>query len=53
VPEDPLEARAQGRRPPPVGLALHKGIKLGLATIPAEDPRAYAMIWRADTPGVF
>jgi len=31
----------------------HKGIDLDLATIPAEDPRTYAMIRRADTLGVF
>ncbi|RFB76624.1 error-prone DNA polymerase [Methylovirgula sp. 4M-Z18] len=31
----------------------HKGIDLDLATIPAEDPRTYAMIRRADTVGVF
>ena len=34
-------------------LAQHKGIKLDLATIPAEDPRTYAMIRRADTVGTF
>jgi len=34
-------------------LAQHKGIKLDLATIPAEDPRTYAMICRADTVGTF
>lgn len=34
-------------------LAEHKGIDLDLATIPAEDPRTYAMIRRADTLGVF
>ena len=34
-------------------LALHKGIELDLATIPAEDPRTYAMIRKADTLGVF
>ena len=34
-------------------LAAHKGIQLDLATIPAEDPRTYAMIRRADTVGVF
>ena len=34
-------------------LAEHKGIELDLATIPAEDPRTYAMIRKADTVGVF
>ncbi len=34
-------------------LAQHKGIALDLATIPAEDPRTYAMICRADTVGTF
>ncbi|MGH6811399.1 MAG: error-prone DNA polymerase [Methylocella sp.] len=34
-------------------LAEHKGITLDLATIPAEDPKIYAMIRRADTLGVF
>ena len=34
-------------------LAVHKGIRLDLATIPAEDPRTYAMIRKADTLGVF
>jgi error-prone DNA polymerase len=34
-------------------LAEHKGIALDLATIPAEDPRTYAMIRRADTLGTF
>ena len=34
-------------------LAQHKGIRLDLATIPAEDPRTYAMIRKADTLGVF
>ena len=34
-------------------LAAHKDIKLDLATIPAEDPRTYAMIRKADTLGVF
>ena len=33
-------------------LALHKGIRLDLATIPAEDSRTYAMIRKADTLGV-
>lgn len=30
-----------------------KGIELDLATIPAEDPRTYAMIRKADTLGTF
>jgi error-prone DNA polymerase len=34
-------------------LAEHKGIALDLATIPAEDPKTYAMICKADTLGVF
>jgi error-prone DNA polymerase len=34
-------------------LAEHKGIALDLATIPAEDPKTYAMIRKADTLGVF
>ena len=34
-------------------LAGHKGIQLDLATIPAEDPRTFAMIRRADTLGTF
>jgi error-prone DNA polymerase len=34
-------------------LAEHKGIALDLASIPAEDPRTYAMIRKADTLGVF
>jgi error-prone DNA polymerase len=34
-------------------LSEHKGITLDLASIPAEDPRTYAMIRRADTLGVF
>jgi error-prone DNA polymerase len=34
-------------------LKTHKDIDLDLATIPAEDPRTYAMIRRADTLGVF
>jgi error-prone DNA polymerase len=34
-------------------LADHKGVALDLATIPAEDPRTYAMIRKADTLGVF
>jgi error-prone DNA polymerase len=31
----------------------HHGRKLTLATVPAEDPRVYEMICRADTMGVF
>jgi error-prone DNA polymerase len=34
-------------------LSDHKGINLDLATIPAEDPRTYAMIRKADTLGTF
>src|SRR6202043_1464383 len=34
-------------------LAEHKGLNLDLATIPAEDPRTYAMIRKADTMGTF
>jgi error-prone DNA polymerase len=34
-------------------LADYKDIKLDLASIPAEDPRTYAMIRRADTLGTF
>src|SRR3546814_2506449 len=34
-------------------LADHKGVHLDLATIPAEDPRTYAMIRTADTLGTF
>lgn len=34
-------------------LADHKGIRLDLASIPAEDPRTYAMIRKADTLGTF
>ena len=34
-------------------LAQHKGVDLDLATIPAEDPRTYAMIRKADTLGTF
>ncbi len=34
-------------------LKQHKGVDLDLATIPAEDPRTYAMIRKADTLGVF
>ena len=34
-------------------LAAHKDLSLDLASIPAEDPRTYAMIRKADTIGVF
>jgi len=34
-------------------LSEHKGVNLDLATIPAEDPKTYAMIRRADTLGTF
>jgi error-prone DNA polymerase len=34
-------------------LAEHKGVNLNLASIPAEDPRTYAMIRKADTLGTF
>ncbi|TGR36285.1 error-prone DNA polymerase, partial [Mesorhizobium sp. M1C.F.Ca.ET.195.01.1.1] len=34
-------------------LADCKDIRLDLATIPAEDPRTYAMIRKADTLGTF
>ncbi|KXV50324.1 DNA polymerase, partial [Gluconobacter albidus] len=34
-------------------LAEHKGQRFTLQTIPAEDPRTYAMIRKADTIGVF
>ncbi|WP_312084823.1 error-prone DNA polymerase [Brevundimonas sp.] len=34
-------------------LREHKGIGLALASIPAEDPKTYAMIRKADTLGVF
>ncbi|PKP68451.1 MAG: error-prone DNA polymerase, partial [Alphaproteobacteria bacterium HGW-Alphaproteobacteria-5] len=34
-------------------ISEHKGINLDLATIPAEDPRTYAMIRKADTLGTF
>jgi error-prone DNA polymerase len=34
-------------------LSAHKGVNLDLATIPAEDPRTYAMIRKADTLGTF
>jgi error-prone DNA polymerase len=34
-------------------LREHKGLDLDLASIPAEDPRTYAMIRKADTLGVF
>ncbi len=38
------------------GLALlrqHHGLALGLADVPAEDPKVYEMLSRADTVGVF
>src|SRR3984957_13174428 len=34
-------------------MSEHKGVNLDLATIPAEDPRTYAMIRKADTLGTF
>ena len=34
-------------------IAEHRGRRLTMAAIPAEDPRVYAMIQRADTMGVF
>jgi error-prone DNA polymerase len=34
-------------------LSGYKGVNLDLATIPAEDPRTYAMIRKADTLGTF
>src|SRR5690606_8597422 len=34
-------------------LREHKGIDLDLASVPAEDPRTYAMIRKADTLGTF
>jgi error-prone DNA polymerase len=34
-------------------LSNHKGVDLDLASIPAEDPRTYAMIRKADTLGTF
>ncbi|MGN6210436.1 error-prone DNA polymerase [Asticcacaulis sp.] len=34
-------------------LAEHKNINVDISTIPAEDPRTYAMIRRADTLGTF
>ncbi len=34
-------------------LAQHRGERLDLATIPAEDPATYAMIRKADTLGTF
>ena len=34
-------------------LSEHKGVNLDLASIPAEDPRTYAMIRKADTLGTF
>jgi error-prone DNA polymerase len=33
--------------------AVHHGVNLSLASIPAEDPQVYEMIRRADTVGVF
>ncbi|WDA11790.1 error-prone DNA polymerase [Paracoccus marcusii] len=34
-------------------IAAHKGEHYNLATVPAEDPRTYAMIRKADTLGTF
>ena len=34
-------------------LAGHYGLRHALSTLPAEDPRVYAMLSRADTVGVF
>ena len=34
-------------------LAAHYGVRRRLSNIPAEDPRVYAMVSRADTVGVF
>ncbi len=34
-------------------IARHRGRRLDMATLPAEDPRVYAMLQRADTVGVF
>ncbi len=34
-------------------LAEHRGLSLDIATIPAEDPKTYAMIRKADTLGTF
>jgi len=34
-------------------IAEHKGVRYDLASIPAEDPRTYAMIRKADTLGTF
>ncbi|AHE52189.1 error-prone DNA polymerase [Sphingomonas sanxanigenens] len=34
-------------------LREHKGIDIDLASVPAEDPRTYAMIRKADTLGTF
>jgi error-prone DNA polymerase len=34
-------------------IAAHRGKRLSLATVPAEDPAVYDMIGRADTVGVF
>src|SRR5476651_934016 len=34
-------------------LAEYRGLSLDIATIPAEDPKTYAMIRKADTLGTF
>lgn len=34
-------------------IAQHRGLKLTMATLPAEDPLVYQMMQRADTIGVF
>ncbi len=34
-------------------IAAHRGRRLTMATVPAEDPEVYAMIQHADTVGVF
>ncbi len=34
-------------------LNRHRGLRLSMATIPAEDPQTYEMMCRADTVGVF
>ena len=34
-------------------LEQHRGVRMDIATIPAEDPDTYAMIRRADTLGTF
>lgn len=34
-------------------LERHRGLRLSMATIPAEDPQTYEMMCRADTVGVF